>query len=108
MNRLLLELFVNSVRDRLLGRHIGEIRWHRPVLSLQIKTGQSWSFLVVILETPGPFCFLSGENPLNFPFISHFSPEVMISLVPDFASLGFRMNVKAQRPRLAASAAAPC
>lgn len=65
MDRLLLELFVNSARDLLLGGHIGEIRWYRPVLSLQIKIGRNWSFLVAILETPGPFCFLSSENPLR-------------------------------------------
>jgi hypothetical protein len=61
----LLQMFTDAARERLRGRAIGAVRWCRPVLSLPIGRGQDALYLAVILESPGPFCYLAVDDPLQ-------------------------------------------
>jgi hypothetical protein len=57
-------MFTDAVHDQLQGREIGPARWLRPVLSIEIR-GRGGAYLTFILESPGPFCFLSERDPLQ-------------------------------------------
>jgi hypothetical protein len=58
-------MFTDAARRRLEGRSIGPVRWYRPVLSVAVGARKDRLFLTVILESPGPFCFLSANDPLE-------------------------------------------
>ena len=64
MNHLLLYLLVQSIAPRIAGRRIGGIRLLQPILSIELTGGGPPEYLVVILSSPGPFCFLGNEDPL--------------------------------------------
>ncbi len=64
MNHLLLYLFVQSIASRIAGRRIGGVRLLQPVLSIELAGGGPPDYLVVILSSPGPFCFLESNDPL--------------------------------------------
>jgi hypothetical protein len=58
-------MFIESARPRLVGRTVGPIRWLRPILSVAVGGRKEGLYLTFILESPGPFCFLSPEDPLE-------------------------------------------
>ncbi len=64
MDSSLLQMFVDAIRDRLTGSTFGPVRWLRPLLVLPVGAHLDRRFLVVLLETPGPFCYLAKEDPL--------------------------------------------
>lgn len=57
-------MLTTSLRERLVGRTIGPIQWYRPILSVSFDGGGDADYLTVILENPGPFCYLSADAPL--------------------------------------------
>jgi hypothetical protein len=65
MDSSLLQMFVDAVRGRLTGSAFGPVRWLRPLLVLPVGDCRNRRYLVVILETPGPFCYLAEEDPLD-------------------------------------------
>lgn len=74
MDRLLLQTFIESARDRLVDQRIGTVNWHRPILSIPVHDRTRRRFLVAIMEMPGPFLFLSEEDPLaGFDFGARFA-----------------------------------
>ncbi len=64
MNHLLLYLLVQGIAPRIAGRRIGGVRLLQPILSIELTGGGPSEYLVVILSSPGPFCFLGNEDPL--------------------------------------------
>ena len=70
MDGSLLQMFADAARGRLTGVSFGPVRWLRPLLSLPIRGRGTRGpgirgYLVVIVETPGPFCYLADEDPLD-------------------------------------------
>jgi hypothetical protein len=63
MNVSLLSRFADELRAALLHHYFDEPRWFSPVLSLPSDRGRN--HLVVVLETPGPFCFLRAQSPFE-------------------------------------------
>jgi hypothetical protein len=51
-----------EMRDELVGRSLGTPSWFAPVLAIPFHGRRH---LVVVLETPGPFCFLSDASPFE-------------------------------------------
>ena len=64
MNHRLLALFAADLDRLAKGRTVGPVKWCRPVLALPLKDAKSTHYLVIISESPGPFCFVSGDDPL--------------------------------------------
>jgi len=58
-------MFAETAGERLVGRVVGPIRWYRPILSVAVGSRRDGEFLTLILESPGPFCFLSPTDPLT-------------------------------------------
>ena len=65
MDGSLLQMFADAARGRLTGVSFGPVRWLRPLLALPIRGRGTRGYLVVIVETPGPFCYLADEDPLD-------------------------------------------
>ena len=68
MNLFLLHLFVRAARDRLAGATLGTPSWYRPVLVVPFSpAAQSGTtrYLVAVLETPGPFVYITADRPLE-------------------------------------------
>ena len=65
MDASLLQLFTEAVRDPLRGLAIGSVRWCRPVLSIPIGRRNEGRYLTVLLDSPGPYCYLSADDPLE-------------------------------------------
>lgn len=63
MNLLLLNLFAAAAGPRLRGAVPGAPQWYRPVLVIPFR-GQP-RYLVAVLESPGPFVFLTSDRPLE-------------------------------------------
>jgi predicted ribosome quality control (RQC) complex YloA/Tae2 family protein len=62
MNASLLARLIEEMRDELVGRSLGTPSFFAPVLAIPF---QGRRHLVVVLETPGPFCFLADESPFE-------------------------------------------
>lgn len=65
MDGSLLQMFADAARKSLEGRTIGPVRWCRPLLSVPMGPRRDGMHLVAVLESPGPFCFLSRNDPLD-------------------------------------------
>ena len=65
MDVSLLQMFIASARRRLVGRKVGPIHWLRPVLSIAVGDRRDVLYLTFVLDSPGPFCFLSSDDPLE-------------------------------------------
>jgi predicted ribosome quality control (RQC) complex YloA/Tae2 family protein len=63
MNITLLERLIHEIRDDLVGRSLGTPSWVPPVLAIPV--GGVGVHLVAILESPGPFCFLTDASPFG-------------------------------------------
>jgi hypothetical protein len=63
MNATLLARFARELSIALRWHYFDEPRWFAPVLSLPFDRGRS--HLVAVLETPGPFAFLSDASPFG-------------------------------------------
>ena len=63
MNATLLARFADELRAALRHHYLDEPRWFPPVLSLPFD--RTRNHLVVVLETPGPFCFLAEPSPFG-------------------------------------------
>jgi hypothetical protein len=61
MNAVLLSRFARELRGALRWHYLDEPRWFSPVLALPFDRARH--HLVVVLETPGPFCFLHDASP---------------------------------------------
>lgn len=63
MNATLLARFASELRATMRWHYLDEPRWFTPVLSLPFDRDRN--HLVVVLETPGPFCFLREASPFG-------------------------------------------
>lgn len=63
MNASLLARFADELRAALLHHYLDEPRWFPPLLALPFD--RSRNHLAVVLETPGPFCFLREASPFG-------------------------------------------
>ena len=63
MNLFLLHLLLHALSPLLKRKKIGIIRLLPPVLSIELLGTTDVRYLVVILSTPGPFCFLDSDDP---------------------------------------------
>jgi hypothetical protein len=61
MNVDLLSRFADELRSALRHHYLDEPRWFAPVLALPFDRARN--HLVVVLESPGPFCFLRESSP---------------------------------------------
>ena len=61
MNATLLARFAEELRSSLRWHYLDEPHWFTPVLSLPFDRDRN--HLVVVLEAPGPFCFLREATP---------------------------------------------
>jgi hypothetical protein len=62
MNASLLAMFADAARAELIGCTLGAPLWYPPVLA--VSFGRR-AFLVAVLESPGPFCFLAHASPFE-------------------------------------------
>jgi NFACT N-terminal and middle domains/NFACT protein RNA binding domain len=74
MNAALLARFVLEMRDELVGRSLGTPSYFAPVLAIPFYGRRH---LVIVLESPGPFCFLAHASP----FESARAPACMAKLI---------------------------
>ncbi len=58
-------MFADAARKSLTGQTIGPVLWYRPLLSIPMGPRSDGVYLVAVLESPGPFCFLSRGDPLE-------------------------------------------
>jgi hypothetical protein len=65
MDGPLLQMFTDAAARRLAGQTVGPVRWLRPVLVVPVGARRDPVYLAVILETPGPFCYLTEKDPLD-------------------------------------------
>jgi len=65
MNHFLLHILASAVGPSLCGRRIGVVRLLPPVLSIEFQGGGETRHGVVILSTPGPFCYFDLADPLG-------------------------------------------
>jgi len=63
MNAALLARFAGELATSIRWHYFDEPRWFTPVLSLPFDRGRN--HLVAVLESPGPFCFLSETSPFG-------------------------------------------
>ncbi|HEX5131403.1 MAG TPA: NFACT RNA binding domain-containing protein [Candidatus Krumholzibacteria bacterium] len=62
MNSSLLARFAAEARQELIGKYLGTPQWYPPVLAIGYARDR---FLVAVMETPGPFCFLARQSPFE-------------------------------------------
>lgn len=55
-------MFAAEAREVMMGRRLGTPAWYAPVLTVSFDRR---AYLVAVLESPGPFCFLARENPFQ-------------------------------------------
>jgi len=65
MNHFLLHLLTKEIGPSLAGHKIRAIRMLRPLVSIELAGGPQNRYLVVVLATPGPFCFMSSKDPVG-------------------------------------------
>jgi len=65
MNHFLLHLLVKEIGPGLRGRKIRSIKLLQPVLSIELAERGDLRYLVVLLSTPGPYCYLGSADPLG-------------------------------------------
>ncbi len=63
MNASLLARFADELRTALVHHYLDEPRWFPPLLALPFD--RSRNHLAIVLETPGPFCFLRDAPPFG-------------------------------------------
>jgi len=63
MNAALLQRLTGELRREIVTRSFTTPSWFPPVLALPVGAGGM--HLVVLLESPGPFCFLSETSPFG-------------------------------------------
>jgi hypothetical protein len=56
MNAALLAQLAREAREQMIGSYLGAPCWYPPVLAISYARER---YLVAVLETPGPFCFLA-------------------------------------------------
>ncbi len=64
MNHLLLHLFVRDATPAIRGKRIGMVRHLAHVLSVELTGGATPLYLSTVLSSPGPFVYLTENNPL--------------------------------------------
>lgn len=64
MNQFLLSRLVAELDALARGRSVGAVRWERPLLVVPLRGADGTDCLVWVLESPGPFAFLSPRDPL--------------------------------------------
>ena len=64
MNHFLLHVLGAAVAPALCGRRVGVIRLLPPVLSIEFSGDGDTRYGVVILSTPGPFCYFDRTDPI--------------------------------------------
>jgi len=64
MNHFLLHVLAAAVAPALCGRRVGVVRLLPPVLSIEFSGDGDTRYGVVILSTPGPFCYFDRADPL--------------------------------------------
>ena len=62
MNAALLARFAREAREQMIGCYLGTPQWYPPVLAISYAQER---YLVAVLETPGPFCFLAHASPFE-------------------------------------------
>ncbi len=62
MNASLLAGFAREAREQLVGAHVGAPQWYPPVFAFSYARDR---YLVAVLESPGPFCFLARRSPFE-------------------------------------------
>jgi predicted ribosome quality control (RQC) complex YloA/Tae2 family protein len=65
MNHFLLHLLVREIAAELPGRKIRSIRLLHPIVSIELAERSSRRYLVVLLSTPGPYCYYGSDDPLG-------------------------------------------
>jgi predicted ribosome quality control (RQC) complex YloA/Tae2 family protein len=65
MNHLLLHLLASEIADSVNGRKVGSIRILHPILSIELAAKSDQRYLVVLLSTPGPFCYYDSRDPVG-------------------------------------------
>jgi hypothetical protein len=62
MNASLLARFAREAREQMIGCYFGTPQWYPPVLAISYARDR---YLVAVLESPGPFCFLGRHSPFE-------------------------------------------
>lgn len=62
MNALLLAQLVREIRNGIVDYPLGMPAWFAPVLTIPVY---GRGFLVAILESPGPFLYVTGDSPFE-------------------------------------------
>lgn len=62
MNASLLAQFAREAREQMIGSYLGTPQWYPPVLAVSYARDR---YLVAVLETPGPFCYLGRQSPFE-------------------------------------------
>jgi hypothetical protein len=88
MDGSLLQMFTAAAALRLVGQSVGPIRWFRPVLVVPVGSRRDPEYLAVILETPGPFCYLTEQDPLDGVDGVHRFPQLAGAVVRAVTRLG--------------------
>jgi len=65
VNLLLLHLFARDAASRVVGAVAGTPGWLAPILSIPLRRRGGNCYLVIVVDSPGPFCFVRDENPLD-------------------------------------------
>jgi predicted ribosome quality control (RQC) complex YloA/Tae2 family protein len=65
MNHFLLHLLVREMASEVHGRKIRSIRLLHPLVSIELAARSNRRYLVVLLSTPGPYCYYGREDPLE-------------------------------------------
>jgi len=62
MNHILLYLLMSGLQESHYGRPVRDILWLDPILVIRFQ-GRDARCIVAILSNPGPFCYLSIDDP---------------------------------------------
>ena len=62
MNASLLAQLVREIRNDVVGQRLGTPSWFSPVLEIPVY---GRGYLIAILESPGPFWFVSADSPFE-------------------------------------------
>jgi len=67
MNHFLMHLLAVAAGTRIEGRRIASVRYMAPLLSIVLESprGKVGSCIVVVVSTPGPFWYITEEDPLQ-------------------------------------------
>ncbi|MCZ6766001.1 MAG: NFACT RNA binding domain-containing protein [bacterium] len=67
MNHFLMHLLSDTATSRTERRRISSVRYLSPLLSILLETprGEAASCLVVVVSTPGPFWYITSQDPLD-------------------------------------------